>query len=145
MNRTSWLERNKDIGTLALRLFIGIRLVYGVADNVFSWDHMIKFRDFLQLFNFPAPLLSAMVSVYAQLLAGVMIVLGWKIRLAAMLMIVNFLVAIIMVHRGDSFEQATPALAMLFCSVLFLFSGAGKYSMDHLNAQAKQISNVANV
>ncbi|MGI8597613.1 MAG: DoxX family protein, partial [Chitinophagaceae bacterium] len=107
-----WLNRNKDLGVLFLRLFIGIRLVYGVLDNVFDWKHMMLFRDFLDTTGFPLPLVSAVVSVYAQLFAGIMILLGWKIRIAALLMIINFLIAVLMVHLGQSFEQMTPALAM---------------------------------
>lgn len=133
----TWLDRNKDLGVLFLRLFIGIRLIYGVADNVLGWEHMIKFRDFLQHFHFPFPMVSAVVSVYAQLLAGLMIVVGWKIRWASMLMIINFLVAVIMVHRKDTFESMTPALMMIFCCVLFLFQGAGKYALDYVGRSAK--------
>jgi putative oxidoreductase len=125
-----WLNRNKDLGVLFLRLFIGTRLVYGVLDNVFDWDHMILFRDFLQQSGFPLPMVSAIVSVYAQLISGLLIFFGWKIRIAALLMIINFLIAILMVHLGQTFEQMTPALAMLFSNVLFLFYGAGKYAFD---------------
>jgi putative oxidoreductase len=99
-------------------------------DNVLEWDHMIKFSVFLQSFNFPLPLLSAIISVYAQLIAGLLFIVGWKIRYAAILMIINFLIAVIMVHWRDTFEQMTPALAILFSSVLFLFNGAGRYSLD---------------
>lgn len=127
----NWLDRNKDVGVLLLRLFIGARLIYGVVDNVFSWEHMIRFRDFLQAFHFPMPLVSAIVSVYAQLIAGLIILFGWKIRYAAILMIINFLIAILVVHRNDSIEQMTPALAILFSNLLFLFQGAGKYSPDY--------------
>ena len=126
----NWLDQNRDIGVLLLRLFIGIRLIYGVIDNVFSWKHMLQFRDFLQQFNFPVPIASAVVSVYAQLVAGIMIVLGWKIRIAAIFMIINFLVAIIMVHWGESFEAMTPPLAIIFSCFVFLFRGADKYSVS---------------
>jgi putative oxidoreductase len=125
-----WLDRNKDIGTFILRLFVGMRLVYGVLDNVFSWQKMLHFREFLEAFHFPFPLLSAIVSVYAQLVAGLLFVVGYKIRWAALLMIFNFVVTIVMVHRNDTIEQLTPAMSMFFCSILFLFHGAGKYSMD---------------
>jgi putative oxidoreductase len=126
-----WFDDRKDIGVLLLRLFVGVRLIYGVIDNVTSWEHMIKFRGFLQQFNFPIPLVAAIVSVYAQLLAGVMFILGWKIRFAAILMIINFLIAILMVHWGEKLEPMTPALAILFISILFFFQGAGKYSLDN--------------
>ena len=121
---------NRDIGVLLLRLFIGARLIYGVLDNVLHWDRMLEFKTFLQQFHFPFPLVSAVVSVYAQLIAGVLILIGWKIRWAAIVMIINFLVAIFMVHRGQTFEEMTPPLAMLFSNILFFFTGAGKYSLD---------------
>src|SRR5687767_14710498 len=110
----TWLAKNEDTGILLLRLFIGIRLIYGVVDNIFSWVHMLEFKLFLAKFNFPFPLISAIVSVYAQAIAGIMILIGWKIRIAAILMIVNFFVALSMVHRHDSFEGMTPALAIFF-------------------------------
>lgn len=75
---------------LLARLFVGIRLAYGVIDNVLSWEHMLAFREFLASFHFPMPLVCAVVSVYAQLIASLMILVGWKIRYAALLMIVNF-------------------------------------------------------
>ena len=126
----SWFKRNAHWGLFLLRLFIGLRLIYGVIDNVFSWHKMLEFRDFLQQFSFPFPLVCAVVSVYAQFLAGLAIILGWKIRLAALLMIINFLVALIMIHRNQSVEAMTPALAILFCCILFLFQGAGRMAID---------------
>src|SRR5688572_19552591 len=99
MHITRWLDQKRDIGVLLLRLFIGVRLIYGVTDNVFSWQHMLRFRDFLQAFNFPFPLVAAILSVYIQLVAGLMIIIGWNIRFASLLLIVNFTIALIMVHR----------------------------------------------
>lgn len=129
-NVSAWLDQNKDVGLLLLRLFVGVRLVYGVIDNLIAWERMIEFRDFLALHNFPLPLASAVISVYAQFLSGLMFVIGYKIRLAAALMIINFLVALVMVHLRDSFEDVTPPLAMLFCSILFLFYGAGRFALQ---------------
>ena len=125
---TAWLDKNKDLGLFLLRLFIGIRLLYGVVDNIADWGRMIEFRNFLEHQGFPFPLVSAVISVYAQFLSGLMFIVGFKIRLAAALMIINFLAALGMVHLHDSFEDMTPALAMLFCSILFLFYGAGKFA-----------------
>lgn len=124
------MATNKDIGILFLRIFIGVRLIYGVLDNVLHWDRMLEFEKFLQQYHFPFPIISAIISVYAQLVAGLLILIGWKIRWAAVFMIINFLVAIVMVHRGQSFEEMTTPLAMLFASLLFFFTGAGKYSVD---------------
>jgi putative oxidoreductase len=126
----AWLIRNQSLGILILRLFVGIRLIYGVIDNILSWDRMLEFEGFLTKVGFPFPLLCAVVSVYAQFIAGVLYIIGWKIRYAALLMIFNFSVAWIMVDRFGSVEQMTPALSMLFCSVLFLFEGAGRIAAE---------------
>jgi putative oxidoreductase len=126
----AWLDSNRSIGILILRLFIGLRLIYGVIDNILSWDRMLEFEGFLDKVGFPVPLLSAIVSVYAQFIAGVLITVGWKIRYAALLMIFNFSIAWIMVDRFGTVEQMTPALSMLFCNVLFLFTGAGKIAVE---------------
>jgi putative oxidoreductase len=119
----TWLDKNQPVGLLLLRLFIGVRLIYGVADNILSWQKMHEFRDFLHAFHFPFPLAAAMLSVYAQALGGLSYITGWKVRYAAMLMIVNFSLALIMVHRNQGFEEMTSALAMLFISILLLFTG----------------------
>jgi putative oxidoreductase len=126
---TSWLRANKDIGIILLRAFVGLRLLYGVADNIFSWDHMLAFEQFLAANGFPLPLISAVLSVYAQFICGTMILIGFHIRIASFLMIVNFLTAILMVHLGDTFEGMTPALAMLFSCILFFFYGSGKLAV----------------
>lgn len=130
INIVSWFERQKGLGVFFLRLFIGFRLIYGVQDNVLSWKHMMRFRDFLEQFHFPFPLVCAVVSVYAQLLAGIMILLGWRIRYAAILLILNFLVALIMVHRSEPIEAMTAPMAILFSAILFLFEGPGRISID---------------
>jgi putative oxidoreductase len=91
---------------------------------------MQEFEKFLASFKFPLPLVSAVVSVYAQAIAAVMIILGWKIRIAAVLMIINFLVALLMVHRTHPFNSMIPALSLIFICLLFLFQGAGKFSID---------------
>jgi putative oxidoreductase len=129
MYPVKWLEENKDIGILLLRLFIGVRLIYGVADNVFSWHHMLTFEAFLRENGFPFPLISAMLSVYAQFISGILIITGFQIRIASLVMIINFMVALLMVHWYDTFEGMTPALAILFANVLFLFYGPGKLSL----------------
>jgi len=125
-----WLRHNKDIGLLLLRLFVGTRLLYGVVDNIASWEKMLEFEAFLKTYHFPFPIISAIVSVYAQAIAGVLFIIGYQTRWAALAMVFNFFVAFVMVHWGQPYDQLTAVLSMLFISILFLFTGAGKYSLD---------------
>ena len=127
------LKTRTDWGILILRIFIATRIFYGVIDNVTSWEKMVEFSVFLEGFNFPFPLVSAVTSVYFQLIAAVAILLGLKIRIFSLIMVINFIVAVIFVHVpvNDSFEGMTPALAILFACLTFVFTGASKYSLDY--------------
>jgi putative oxidoreductase len=118
-----WLKKNENIGFVLLRFFIGIRLIYGVIDNIISWEKMLEFKSFLAALHFPMPLASAVLSVYAQMFAGVSFIIGWKVRYAAFLMVINFTIALLAAHWGQSFEEITSPLALLFISILILFSG----------------------
>jgi putative oxidoreductase len=125
-----WLSTKADVGLLLLRIFIGLRIVYGAFDNIVSWDKMMEFSEFLKANHFPAPTFCAVLSVYAQFIAAVLILVGYKTRLAAAVLVFNFIVAITMVHLSHTIERMTPALAMLFVSTALLFTGSGKYAVE---------------
>lgn len=127
-----YFQHYKEYGNFFLRLVIGWRLIDGTQDNVFSWERMIEFRDFLALHGTPFPLLAAIVSVYAQFICGILYMIGWFVRPAAIIMIINFIAALIIAHIGLSFQQSFDAWMMLVGSIFFLFSGAGKISVDEL-------------
>jgi putative oxidoreductase len=125
-----FFDARKDYGTIFLRLIIGWRLIDGTQDNIFGWDRMLEFREFLSAHHTPFPLVAAVVSVYAQFMCGILYIAGWQIRIAAIVMIINFIAALLIAHIGLTFEQSFDALIILFSSVFFLFSGAGKFSVD---------------
>lgn len=124
------LNRHAEIGTLILRVFFAFVLIYGTQDNVFNRERMLEFRDFVAQNGFPYPLFSAYLSAYAQFLCGVLIGVGLLTRLASLVMIVNFAVALLMVHVGLPFASNISPLAMLFCAVFFLLHGPGPFALD---------------
>jgi putative oxidoreductase len=124
------LDRHAELGTLILRLFFAFVLVYGTQDNVFHRERMLEFRDFVARHGFPYPLVSAYLSAYAQFICGLLIGIGLLTRLAALTMIINFIVALAMVHVGLPFASNISALAMLFCGVFFLLHGPGAAALD---------------
>ncbi len=121
-----------DWGLLVIRIVFGIRIIYGVIDNVLSWERMIEFQNFLSANGFPFPLLCAVTSVYLQFLAGLSWLVGYQMRIASTLMIFNFLVAIVGFHlaQGDSYLGTAPAIHLLAISILFFLTGAGAISLD---------------
>lgn len=136
--RTIWpkdqhsIARNRAIGLLLLRIFLASRLLYGVIDNILSWERMLEFSGFLAQHHFPWPTFSAVSSVYVQGCCALLLLIGYQTRLAALLLSLNFLIALLMVHfpSGDSVEGMTPALAMLFGALTLFFTGADQLSID---------------
>jgi putative oxidoreductase len=125
------LDRHAEIGTVILRLFFGFTLVYGTQDNVLHQEHMLKFRDFVAQNGFPYPMFSAYLSAYAQFISGFVIACGALTRLSSIVMIINFTVALLMVHVGLPFGSNISPLAMPFCAVFFLIHGPGPWSVDN--------------
>lgn len=127
-----------DAAVLILRVFYAGILIYGTQDNVFSQAQMHEFRDFLERHGFPYPLVSAYLSVYAQFISGLLLLVGAATRLVAAVMIVNFLVALGMVHVGLPFSANIAPLSMLALGVFFTLFGAGPWSVDaRLAARAR--------
>ena len=126
-----FFERHREKGAFFVRLVVGFVLVYGTQDNVFSHERMIEFRDFLTARRVPFPLFSAYLSVYAQFVCGILYVLGLFVRPAALVMVINFVAALVIAHLDTPLDAARLALCMLFSSLFLLFNGAGALSLDN--------------
>ena len=126
----SFFERHREKGAFFVRLVVGFILVYGTQDNVFSNERMLEFRDFLAARGVPLPLLAAHVSAYAQFVCGILYVLGLFVRPAALVMVINFVAALVIAHLDTPLDDARLALCMLFSSLFLLFNGAGALSLD---------------
>ncbi|HEX8679177.1 MAG TPA: DoxX family protein [Chthoniobacterales bacterium] len=125
-----WFKRHRDYGALLLRLLIGIFIIHGVQDNILSWAQMKEFEHFLAARGVPFPLFAAHLSVYAQFICGLSILLGAFLRLTSIIFIINFIFAIAIAHLRDPFPRMLPALMMIAAGFFFLFHGAGRPSLD---------------
>ena len=126
----SSLDKYKDYAAFFIRLIVGFHLIYGTQDNVFSYARMEEFAGFLAARGVPAPLFSAFLSAYAQFVCGILFILGAATRYAAAIMIINFVAALVIAHRGDTYPNTFPALMMLAAACFLLLHGAGKVSVD---------------
>ena len=132
MLKLSIPEKYREYGVIFVRLIVGFHLIYGTQDNVFSFARMEEFAGFLSLKGVPFPLVSAFLSAYAQFICGILFIVGLATRYAAVVMIINFIAALIIAHIGDTYPSMFPALTMLAAACFFLVHGAGKVSFDSL-------------
>lgn len=124
------LNHLTNLTVLFVRLAFGFRLIYGTIDNLASYDRMLEFSDFLESHGFPLPLVCAFTSVILQCTAGLSWILGYKVKWFSELMVINFAVAIAMVHIGDSYLNSAPAIHLLVISLFLLTHGPGKYAIE---------------
>lgn len=129
------LEKYKEYGVIFIRLMVGFHLVYGIQVYIFDYARMEKFAEFLSQQAVPLSLFSAHLSAYAQLICGILFIFGAATRPAAIVMIINFIAAIIIAHIGDTYQNTFPALMMLSAACFLLLHGAGKLSVDDLLAR----------
>lgn len=128
--RLQFFDTYREYGAVFLRVLIGVFIIWGVQDNVFSMAHMLEFAGFLEIRGTPLPMFSAFLSAYTQMICGIMILLGVWIHLASIPFIINFIFAVIIAHLDDTFRNTFPALMMIAAGFFFLFHGAGKLSVD---------------
>ena len=119
-----------DLAPLPLRLFLGVFLLYMSQDNVLGAARMDEFVRFLDANGFPLPAVAARVSVYVQFAGGLLVLAGAFTRWAALVIAVNFVVAIVGVHLALPFRTWLEPSAMLAAALALAIGGAGRWSVD---------------
>lgn len=124
-----------SLGLLVLRLaFGGMLLTHG-------WPKLQMILNG-QAASFPDPLgigpeTALYLSTFAEFGCAILVMAGLLTRLATIPLIINFLVAALVVHAGQPFENMEKALMYGSAFAGLLFAGPGLYSLDALWAGDK--------
>ncbi len=117
-----------DGAILLLRLWLGAMMIYHGFPKVFT--NNAGFIEYLTKFGFPAPSVMAALAAGAEFFGGILIVVGFLTRPAAMLVLITMLVASFVAHGADPFsKQELPLTYSILALALFL-SGAGAFSVE---------------
>jgi len=73
----------------------------------------------------------APLSVWFQLLAGIVFILGIFTRWFGLITALNFSVAVWMVHWTDPIPGIWPAAILVFLGLNFVVRGSGRYGIDY--------------
>ncbi|MBN4066627.1 DoxX family protein [Simkania negevensis] len=121
-----------------------IRIIWGVLFILEGWH---KFADisgtasFFQELGFTYPTLMVLLTASVELLGGILLLVGFFTRIAAIFLIITMIIAAIMAPshahflgyssgQTETFLAQIPLTFAYACFVTFLF-GAGKWSLDH--------------
>jgi len=127
------LNRYRAYAPLLLRLAFAYQL-YDAAGHtaLHPAEGLPGYGQWLASLGFPFPVFSAALSAYTEFFGAILMVLGLWTRGAALLLLVNFTLAVIVGHlaTGDTYKNTMPALNLLAMSVFLLLNGPGKPSVD---------------
>ncbi|MBL1222540.1 DoxX family protein [Chryseobacterium sp. L7] len=127
------MNKNNDLGIFITRAAIGFpMLVYGISKLI----HGVGFIEQMMVQK-GLPIFFAYGVFVGEIIAPVMIILGFRIRLAGIAFAANCFTAIILAQTGNIFklnEFGGWALELLMIYMLaglsFFFTGAGKYAVS---------------
>jgi putative oxidoreductase len=117
-----------DLGLALLRIGVSLMMIFGHG--------LSKFQNLIAgNFEFPNPLgigstPSLFLAVIGEFIAPILILIGYKTRLASIPAAVTMAVAFFVVHISDPFKVQEKALFYLLAFVVIALVGPGKYSLD---------------
>jgi putative oxidoreductase len=121
-------------GLLLLRIFIGLGILTHGAPKLMggseTWSGLGAVMTGL---GAPGPaVLWGFMAAFAEGVGGLMLIFGAATTLSSFLIVFTMSVAVLVVHAQDPFAKKELALLYLFGALLFLFKGAGRFSIDAL-------------
>jgi putative oxidoreductase len=135
---TTWLrivDQASHVFLLLIRLYWGYGFMQAGWGKFMNWERTVGFFTTL---NIPMPGINAGMAAGTELLGGLCLLLGFKVRLTTVPLISTMIVAYATAHieelkniftDPDAFLAAPPFLFLWACLVV-LFFGAGKFSFD---------------
>lgn len=125
---------NTDLGKLIIRLTLGgLLLFHGISKLL----HGVGFIEGM-LANHGLPAFLAYGVYVGEVIAPLMVILGYQTRIGALLIVFNMLVAFVLVHTGQLLSLAGSggwALELqgffLFTAVAVIFLGPGRYKLKN--------------
>lgn len=121
----------RTIAISLLRIWCGIIFIkYG-----YSVLHTTSLRDFagiLQAVNIPFPLLSAYLCKSTEFFGGILLVVGFLIRPACFLLIIDMIVATFLFHHARILNNGLTTFLLLLCLLNIFLNKADSLSLDHI-------------
>jgi putative oxidoreductase len=125
---TSVSPANVNTALLILRFFVAaFMLTHGLPKLMNMMAGTSKFGDPIGL----GKDLSLGLTVFAEFVCSILILLGLATRLALIPLIIAMLVAAFVAHAGDPFGKKEMALLYLLVYITLFITGPGKYSIDN--------------
>ena len=113
-------------------LFI-LRLGFSIGFMTHGYDKWIRIYSSNYKFSDPIGIgstSSLFLTAFAELVAPIFLIIGFKTRLLSIFPIITMFVAYVISHDGDPFSKKEKSFLYLIAFITIFFTGPGKYSID---------------
>ena len=122
---------------------LAVRLITGIIILAHGWQKLTEMGpgnfggQMLAGLGVPLPMFMGYVVTFTEIIGGLLLIVGFLSRLAALLLTINLVVAILLVKvnvgflSGSSGTGAELDLALIAGFLVILFAGPGSLSVDH--------------
>lgn len=116
---------------IVIRVIAGIIIAkYGL--EIFNKGQMEGNVAWLKDVHVPMPVFMAYLDKATELIGGAFLILGLLTRLVCIALVINMSVITFIMEKGTIWGDGQLPFVLLLLFAIFFFSGAGKWSLDHL-------------
>jgi putative oxidoreductase len=124
---TKYSHGSFNFGMLVLRVAAGLLLAHHGYQKLLKFNMLkYKFMNFMHL----GSTVSLSLIIIAELICGILLVLGLFTRLACIPIIIGMGVVVFVASNANIFAQGERGMIYLAATVTILFCGPGKISVD---------------
>ncbi len=106
--------------------FSGILLTHGIPKISMLFENPGAFPDPIGI----GSTVTLILAILTEVVAPILIIIGFKTKIAAITVVATMAAAAFVVHAQDSFGVKEKALLFMFGFIVIALAGAGKYSVD---------------
>ena len=134
MEENFFRYKNEDVARLLLRLTLGGLMIFHGFHKLFNG---VSFIEGLFI-DRGLPAFMAYGAYLGEVIAPLMLILGFRVKIASLLIVMTMLVAIALVHMGDIFSLTKHGawgielqMFYIMAAVSVFLQGNDKYSLDN--------------
>ncbi len=98
--------------------------------EIFDSEKMNEYSKWMTDLKFPAPAFMAYLGKGSELIGGILLLIGWLTRPAAIILAITMSAIAFGMGHGRIFTEDQHPFLFVVLSMVFVFTGAGRYSID---------------
>lgn len=124
-----------SVSILLFRLGVAaLVMTHGIPKLMRVLEGNLGFGDPLGI----GPAASLLLVTFAEAICAFFVLIGLWTRVAAIPLIINFIVVVFVAHADDPFGNKEKGVFFLISFIVLFLTGAGKYSLDNMIRKGKR-------